>query len=152
MKHRIPLMLMLIILALAVAAAGAEDPGAAEGLIIDTAELTDEPVFIDWVQDDIPMQLIALRDIEGAVRLALNTCQSCNGSPWAWFEYPGNGVLVCQNCGQQVPISLVGAADAWGCAPIPVIGTEEVDGYITVPGDVLADAAPLFLNWRKTGQ
>ena len=74
--------------------AGAEVPETA-GLTIDVDELTDEPAFIDWIQDDIPMQLIALKDPDGMVRLAFNTCQTCNGSPWAWFEYLGNGELEC---------------------------------------------------------
>ena len=30
------------------------------------------------------------KDDTGAVRLAFNTCQSCGGSPYAWFEYLGN--------------------------------------------------------------
>lgn len=124
-----------------------------EELTINAAALTAEPVFIDWAVEDIPMQLIARKDPEGQVRLAFNTCQSCNGSPWAWFEYLGDGLLECQNCGQRMPVSLVGDREAAGCAPIPVPEyTENEDGTVTVPEQVIAEAAHLFANWRKTGE
>ena len=142
--------------AFSVAAEVPEKPDAAGGtaevkeLTIHTAALTEEPVFIDWIREEISMQLIARKDAEGKTRLAFNTCQSCNGSPWAWFEYIGDGCLQCQNCGQKLPVTLVGDREARGCAPIPVTEyTENEDGTVTVPDSVFAEAAPLFINWRK---
>lgn len=132
--------------------AGAEAPETAE-LTINVADLKDEPAFIDWIQDDIPMQLIALKDPDGRARLAFNTCQTCNGSPWAWFDYLGNGELECQNCRQRVSSGMVGIEDTRGCVPIPVIGfTEDKDGTVIVPEQVLAEAVRFFANWRKTGE
>ena len=122
-------------------------------LTIDTAELTEIPLFIDWAWEGITMQLIALKDAEGKVRLAFNTCQSCNGSPWAWFEYLEDNILECQNCGQKVSTALIGNPEAWGCAPIAISDyTENRDGGIVIPKQVFAEAAKLFTNWRKTGE
>ena len=69
---------------------------AAEGLIIPIDTLTEGAQFIDWTQDGVAMQIIALKDSEGVPQLAYNTCQVCAGSPYAYFEYE-NGMLVCQN-------------------------------------------------------
>lgn len=151
--HQLASLLLAAFLLISAISAGAEAPEAAEQLTINVADLKDEPAFIDWIQDDIPMQLIALKDSDGRTRLAFNTCQTCNGSPWAWFEYLGNGELECQNCRQRVSSGMVGIEEAKGCVPIPVIGfTENDDGAITVPEQVLTEAVRFFTNWRKTGK
>lgn len=158
-RKRLTAILLAAAISLAVFPAAAETPETAEltaegeELTINAAALTEEPVFIDWIQEELPMQLIARKDAEGQVRLAFNTCRSCNGSPWAWFEYLGDGRLECQNCGQRMSVSLVGDEKAVGCAPIPVPEyTENEDGTVTVPEQVIAEAAKLFTNWRKTGE
>ena len=48
--------------------------------------INETPTFIDGNIDGQPMQVIAVRDSNGAVRLSYNTCQVCKGSPWAYFE------------------------------------------------------------------
>lgn len=151
--------LTVLVMAAAGFASAAEVPEAAgliirgEELTINTAALSEEPAFIDWIWEETPMQLIARKDAEGQVRLAFNTCRSCYGSPWAWFEYIGNDRLQCQNCGQILPVSLVGDAEAMGCAPIPVPEyTENEDGTMIIPEHVFEEAAWLFTNWRKTGE
>lgn len=121
-------------------------------LNISAASLTQEPTFVDWTQDGTAMQLIARKDDTGAVRLAFNTCQSCGGSPYAWFEYLGNNTLQCQNCGLTFPLDTVGTTKAAGCNPVTI--TEfTVDGdTVTVPQSVLADNAQRFTNWKKIEQ
>ncbi len=49
--------------------------------------LSAEPSFIDWTQNGTKMQLIACLDGEGQPRVSYNTCQVCQGSPLAYFEY-----------------------------------------------------------------
>ena len=157
MKRRIwrTLFLLLMTAALAGGSAAAEgtadagNPGTAPGLAFSAAALTGEPSFVDWEQEGTAMQLIARKDDTGAVRLAFNTCQSCGGSPYAWFEYLGNGTLQCQNCGLVFPLDSVGTTRAAGCNPVTV--TEfSVDGdTVTVPQSVLAENAKRFANWKK---
>lgn len=132
--------------------AGPETSAKSEMLSFSTADLTGEPTFVDWVQDGIAMQLIARKDDTGAVRLAFNTCQSCGGSPYAWFEYLGSNTLQCQNCGLTFPLDSVGTARAAGCNPVTI--TEfTVDGdTVTVPQSVLAENAQKFVNWKKVSK
>ena len=141
--------------ALSACGAGANGPAAEEarlaGLTIDASALTEEPSFIDWEQDGTAMQLIALKT-GNEVRLAFNTCQSCQGSPWAWFEYLEDGTLQCQNCLQTFGPEIVGTKDAVGCCPITV-SDFSVDGdTVTVPASVLSENAFRFKNWKKTGK
>ena len=70
-------------------AATAAGQAAVDGLAIEIASLTAEPSFIDWKQDGVDMQLLALRNDNNQIQLAYNTCQTCAGSPYAYFEYAG---------------------------------------------------------------
>ena len=126
-----------------------EQAALATGLSIDVAVLSGEPTFIDMEQDGTAMQLIARKDDAGNVRLAFNTCQSCGGSPYAWFEDLGDGTLQCQNCGLIFPLDTVGAEAAQGCNPV-TITDYTVDGdTVTVPEAVLQANVKRFANWKK---
>ena len=119
---------------------------ASDELTIPLDSLSDQPRFIDWEQDGTPMQLIALLDGD-QVRLAYNTCQSCAGSPYAYFEY-ADGLLTCQNCGNQFGLDSVGAV-VGGCNPLPVGESSVEDGSVVIPASELKANAPAFANWRK---
>lgn len=114
-----------------------------------TAEsLTQEPQFLDRTQDGVKLQLIALKDADGQVRIAYNTCQVCAGSPYAYFEYT-DGALECQNCGNRFPLSSVGEA-AGGCNPMPVEAYQaNADGSVTIPESELTRGTAAFANWKK---
>lgn len=99
MKQKTLIAALCLTLAAFLAACGGENKQEAPALSIDAAALGAEPSFIDHTQDGVAMQLIAIKDADDTVRLALNTCQSCGGSPYAWFEYIGDDTLQCQNCG-----------------------------------------------------
>lgn len=121
-------------------------------LTFSAGALSREPTFVDWVQDGTAMQLIARKDETGAVRLAFNTCQSCGGSPYVWFEYLGDNTLQCQNCGQTFPLDTVGAAGATGCNPVTITEFNVEGDTVTVPQSVLSDNAQRFTNWKKIKQ
>ncbi len=124
----------------------AEVFAATDGLTIPLDNLSAEPLFVDWEQDGTPMQLIALLD-GNQVRLAYNTCQSCAGSPYAYFEYT-NGLLTCQNCGNQFGLDSVGAV-VGGCNPLPV-GEASIEGdSVVIPTSELSANVPAFANWKK---
>ena len=146
MKRNILFAALCLTLTLPLAACAAKEPSAP--LVIDAAALGAEPSFIDHTQDGVAMQLIAIKDADDTVRLALNTCQSCGGSPYAWFEYVGDGPLQCQNCGLTFNTATVGTPKAAGCNPVTV-GDFTVEGdTVTVPDSVLASAKGLFTNWK----
>ena len=156
MKKIILLILALMLTMILVSAYGSEAMPSGEktetaGLTVDITDLTEEPMFIDAEADDIAMQLIAVRAGD-EVRLAFNTCQACQGSPWAWFEYLGDGVLQCQNCHQTFGMEIVGTEEAKGCCPITISDFEVEGNLLTVPEDILTDNAFRFKNWKQVGQ
>ena len=150
-RHGLWILLLLSALLLTACSGRAEAPAeqAAADLTIDIKALTGDVTFIDWGQDGTAMQLIARLDDSGAVRLAFNTCQSCGGSPYAWFEDLGDGTLQCQNCGLIFPLDSVGTEKAMGCNPVSITEfTVEADA-VTVPEAVLKANAARFANWKK---
>ena len=154
-KWSMLLFLLSAVLMLAGCAGGAEvtaDANVGETQLVLTfsaAALSREPVFVDWTQDGTAMQLIARRDETSTVRLAFNTCQSCGGSPYAWFEYLGSNTLQCQNCGLTFPLDAVGTSKAAGCNPVTITEFTVLGDTVTVPQSVLADNAYRFANWKK---
>ena len=118
---------------------------------VDITELAEEPMFIDAAADGLGIQLITVR-AGNEVRLAFNTCQACQGSPWAWFEYLGDGVLQCQNCHQTFGMEIVGTEEAIGCCPITISDFNVEGNLLTVPETVLTDNAFRFKNWKQVGQ
>ena len=151
MKKKLCL-LALLMLALVLSGCGktsneaAVEEAAADGLAIKIVSLTAEPSFIDWKQDGIDMQLLALKNGSGEVQLAYNTCQSCAGSPYAYFEY-ANGVLTCQNCGNRFGLDSVGRV-AGGCNPKPVSDYAVEGDSVVIPTAELASVAPAFKTWK----
>ena len=142
-------MLVLPVLAAILTACGelaSEGATVSDNLSIPLDSLSAQPLFIDWEQDGTPMQLIALLDGE-QVRLAYNTCQSCAGSPYAYFEYK-DGLLTCQNCGNQFGLDSVGEV-VGGCNPLPVGESSVEDDCVVIPASELEANASAFTNWRK---
>lgn len=155
MFRRYGLLIILLLSALLLTACATkadttpEQAALATGLSIDVAVLSGEPTFIDVEQDGTAMQLIARKDDAGNVRLAFNTCQSCGGSPYAWFEDLGDGTLQCQNCGLTFPLDTVGTERAQGCNPVTITDFTVEGDTVTVPAALLAQNAARFANWKK---
>lgn len=122
--------------------------GGGEGMTMECSALSEEPTFWDFEVDGTAMQLIAIRDTDDTVRLAFNTCQSCNGSPYAYFEYIGDGTLQCQNCGLTFSTDTVGVTNSKGCNPVSVSNFDVKDDMVTIPGSVLSKGVKLFSNWK----
>ena len=139
---------LCLTLAALLAACGSSNEAAPAALVIDASALGVEPSFIDHTQDGVAMQLIAIKDADDMVRLAFNTCQSCGGSPYAWFEYIGDDTLQCQNCGLTFNTATVGTPRASGCNPVTISEFTVEGDAVTVPGSVLVNAKDLFENWK----
>ena len=155
MFRKYGLLTLLLLSALLLAACGSKQDATPEqtaqtvGLTIDAKALTGEPTFIDVEQDGTAMQLIARKDDSGAVRLAFNTCQSCGGSPYAWFENLGDGNLQCQNCSLTFPLDTVGTTVAAGCNPVTIADYSVEGDTVTVPEALLKANVKRFANWKK---
>lgn len=90
-----------------------------------------------------------MRAPDDSVRLTLNTCQVCNGSPYAYFVQE-NDAFVCQTCKNRFASDDIGKQSG-GCNPVPITGdlyTEE-NGVITIPAAVLDANAARFENWKN---
>ncbi len=128
-------------------ASGSSDAAESAGFSFSTGSLSVTPSFIPLKSGAQDMELIALKDADGDIRLAYNTCQSCAGSPYAYFDLEGD-VLRCQNCGQTFDLNTIGAVNG-GCNPKPV-SDFSVDGdEVNIPQEELESAAPEFHNWKN---
>lgn len=118
-------------------------------VIVHTEAIGTNAIYFDYDANGIIVQLFAVQASDGTVRLALNTCQVCNGSPYAYFEQDGDW-FICQNCMNRFASTDVGILSG-GCNPIPI--TDQVyrsqNGIITIPAAFLDENAPLFQNWKN---
>ena len=85
-------------------------------LIIYADKLSSKRISFIRVSDDSRIELLARVGDDGMVKAALGTCQSCNGSPRAYYTQEGDK-LKCNNCGLTFPISVLDNPGG-GCHPI----------------------------------
>ncbi|MCD7845662.1 MAG: DUF2318 domain-containing protein [Oscillospiraceae bacterium] len=118
-------------------------------LLIQTADIGTEASYFDYDADGITVEVLAVLASDGTIRLALNTCQVCNGSPYAYFVQEGDD-FICQNCMNRFSSTDVGVVSG-GCNPVPITAEDytEADGVITVPTSFLEENASRFVNWKQ---
>ena len=129
-------------------AASTYEQTASGDLIIHGRAITEKPTFIPLTVDGQKMEIIAVKDQHGLVRLAFNTCKVCNGSPKAYFKFERGG-FVCQNCDNFFPVAEVGASRD-GCNPLG-IPSFELDAHkdIHIMAHVLRANKNAFRNWKR---
>lgn len=120
-----------------------------QDLVIQALEIGRTASYFDYDAGGTTVQVLAVRASDDTVRLALNTCQVCNGSPYAYFEQDGD-MFVCQNCKNRFASVAVGQVSG-GCNPVPITAEtyQEQAGTITVPASFLEENAVRFRNWKK---
>lgn len=130
-------------------AAQAAAVSAGSDMTIPVAEIGTEASFFDYDADGVTVQVLAVRASDNTVRLALNTCQVCNGSPYAYFVQEGDE-FVCQNCHNRFSSTDVGKVSG-GCNPVPITAEDyrEENGALIVPHSFLEENAARFTNWKK---
>lgn len=131
-------------------AAQATQPAAEDGGIeITESEVSETAAFYDYDADGTTVEVLAVRASDGTVRLALNTCQVCKGSPYAYFVQSEDS-FVCQNCKNSFSTDDIGLVHG-GCNPVPITDADyESDGTtITVPASFLKQYASDFTSWKK---
>ena len=126
----------------------AADAGdAVAGVRIPLSALDGGVLFIDCASGDTAMQILARVNADGEPGLAWNTCQTCAGSPAAFFALDG-GQLTCQNCGNRFSLDTVGVASRSSCMPWPLQGAQLQGDEIVIPQSVIDEMAAAFRNWR----
>ena len=121
-----------------------------ESLSIPTSSVTETASFYPVEVDGVAMEVLAIRDSEGQIRTAFNTCQSCYTSGKGYYEADGTE-LVCQNCGFRFTAEQVQVRGAGGCNPYPIFAEDktETDEEILVSYDFLRAANDIFAHWRR---
>lgn len=125
------------------------DAPASGTVMIDTGDVGESASYYDYDAEGTTVEVLAVTASDGSVRLALNTCQVCMGSPYAYFVQEGDS-FICQNCGNAFSRDDIGL-EAGGCNPVPVTedNYEETDGVITISSDFLDGYKDSFANWKN---
>ena len=122
---------------------------AGQSLVIDAAGVTQTARFYPVEVDGTQMEIIAVRDSEGTIRTAFNTCQICYSSGRGCYVQSGDA-LVCQNCGNRFTVDQV-EIESGGCNPWPIFAENKrvTDETVTISYDYLKQATQLFANWKS---
>lgn len=116
-------------------------------IIIKEDEITDKVTYISYEYEGVTIGLIAVKDSKGDVKVVVNTCQSCGGSPYAYFVQVDDKIQ-CQNCGNTFAIDELDRLVDDGCNPIPIRNKTTKDGLITIKPDELKKLKNKFENWQ----
>lgn len=134
-----------------VESAGAPSAASEDGsaLLLDPAQIGSDAVFCDYETQGVTVEFFAVQASDGSIRLALNTCQICNGSPYAYFEQDGDD-FVCQNCGNRFSADQIGLVSG-GCNPVPITADHYLleGDTLQVSTDFLEENAARFTNWKQ---
>lgn len=119
-----------------------------ESLVIPADEVTATARFYPIEVDGTQMEVIAVRDSEGNIRTAFNTCQICYSSGRGYYVQEGD-VLVCQNCKNRFTIDQV-EIESGGCNPWPIFSENKTvtEDSISISYDFLSQATRIFANWK----
>lgn len=96
-----------------------------EDMVIYADRLSSDQVSFIRVSENSRIELLARLGDDGTAKAALGTCQSCNGSPGAYYTQEGDK-LKCNNCGLTFPTSVLDSPGG-GCHPIML--KEEIVRY-----------------------
>lgn len=116
-------------------------------IIINKEEVTEEVRYYSYEYEGVIIGLLAVRDSKGNIRVVVNTCQSCGGSPYAYFVQVGDKIQ-CQNCGNTFEIDSLGELEEDGCNPIAIENKEETNEVIKISHIELEQYKDKFENWK----
>ncbi|MBU5481130.1 DUF2318 domain-containing protein [Blautia sp. MSJ-19] len=120
-----------------------------DSLVIKTDDLSEDAAFYPIEVDGTEMEVIAVKDAEGIIRTAFNTCQICYDSGNGYYKQEGDK-LVCQNCGNSFTMDQVGET-AGGCNPYPILDDDKTvtEDEIQISYDFLKESSDIFANWKR---
>ena len=116
-------------------------------IVIDEKEITDKVTYFDYLYEDTHIGLFAVRNSKGKVIVVVNTCQSCGGSPYAYFVQD-NEYVQCQNCGNMFLIDDLDHLEKDGCNPIEIEDLTRNKGKIIIGTEQLKELKVKFENWK----
>ncbi len=113
--------------------------------MLDTTNITSDVTFVNYDSNGVIIQFIVVRDTDGEVKIAFNTCQACNPSPRAYFVQEGE-YLKCENYASLFHIDKIGV-EKDGCNPIVVEEKEVSENEIIITTDYADTLRDKFVNW-----
>ena len=118
-------------------------------LEISVSDLSEKASFYPVDVDGTEMEVIAVRDSEGKIRTAFNTCQICHDSGQGYYKQEGDK-LVCQNCGNSFTMDQVGEVSG-GCNPWPILEDDRTvtEDKIQISYEFLQKSSDIFANWKN---
>ena len=116
-------------------------------IIINEDDIDENVRYISYEYEGVTIGLLAVRNSEGKVIVVVNTCQSCGGSPYAYFVQVGDKIQ-CQNCGNLFAIDDLDNLSTDGCNPIEIEEREDKDGKIIIGTKQLNKLKDKFENWE----
>ena len=116
-------------------------------IVINKNDITTDAVYISYEYEGVTIGLIAVKDSHGDIKVVINTCQSCGGSPYAYFVQVGDK-LQCQNCGNLFLIDELDALVPDGCNPIGITDRKDSKDTITIGTKQLQELKDKFKNWK----
>lgn len=116
-------------------------------IIINEADITQTVTYISYDVDGVVVGLLAVKDSKGNVKVVVNTCRSCGGSPYAYFVQVGDKIQ-CQNCGNLFAIDDLDNLETDGCNPIAIEEKSYDNGVITIGTEELKKLKDKFQNWE----
>ena len=120
-----------------------------DDLTIPIADLSENAEFYPVEVDGTQMEVIAVKDSEGTIRTAFNTCQICYDSGNGYYKQEGDK-LVCQNCGNSFTMDQVGQTSG-GCNPWPILDEDRTvsEDTVQISYDFLKKSSDIFANWKR---
>lgn len=116
-------------------------------IVIDKSEVNDEVRYYSYEYNGVTIGLLAVRDSSGDVKVVVNTCQSCQGSPYAYFVQVGDSIQ-CQNCGSVFEIDKLDELETGGCNPIGIKEKQDDGEKITISHWEIESYKDKFENWK----
>jgi uncharacterized membrane protein len=117
-------------------------------IIIKENDITDKVVYISYEYEGVTIGLLALNYSNENVKVVINACQSCGGSPYAYFVQVGNKIQY-QNCGNMFAIDELDNLVEDGCNPIAVEDKQIKDGIISIGTKQVKELKDKFENWKE---
>lgn len=117
-------------------------------LVIPVDEVTETAQFFPAEVDGTEMEIIAVRDSDGNIRTAFNTCQVCYSSGRGYYVQQGD-YLICQNCGNRFTVEQIETSSG-GCNPYPIFEENKLvsEDSVVISYDYLKEAIGIFANWK----
>jgi hypothetical protein len=116
-------------------------------IIIDEENITNQPTYISYKYEGITIGLIAIKNSEDKVMVVINTCKSCEESPYSYYLLKGK-YFESQSCKNKIAIDDLDNLNDENCYPINIEERKDENGKIIIGTKQLIELKDRFKNWN----